>query len=392
MASSAAAAGALGTALKEAAVKINTALREIARREDVEHTWVQRIIYREIEQRARTRGPEYWDAHFPGLLPPARAQRRIRRMLTRATVAGVAAAASASTAEVLSLVSESSAAPVALPLGLVSVGAELLYTTALQIDLAFDLASIYGVPYQRDDIGEISTLLAVALGVDLRGEPTKHDKPAQNGETKPWRVVRQMQRDDFAHEVGVQLLQQSVLRNVVPIAGVLVSAIWNQIVLRRFARSVHAAARQRLAIVRACGKVTLGDSNTARCILDGAWLLATADGAIGHHEALALSILIDSLPLPERIAVHEASFPDDEEAWFVRLRSFDQSMCDVLIDVLALIAAADGKLNTPERRFLRRLGKALQRDVDFVRIARIIDGLRGSDEEEVELVAAPATN
>jgi tellurite resistance protein len=201
-----------------------------------------------------------------------------------------------------------------------------------------------------------------------------------------------MQRDDFAHEVGVQLLQQSVLRNVVPIAGVLVSAAWNQIVLRRFARSVHAAARQRLAIVSACRNVSLGDANTARCILDGAWLLATADGAINHHEALALSILIDSLPLPERIAVHEASFPDDEEDWFERLRSCDPDMRDILIDVLALIAAADGKLNTPERRFLRRLGAALQRDVDFARIARVVERLRGSDEQELELVAAPATN
>jgi tellurite resistance protein len=384
-------AKALGTALKEAAFKIHTAVREIAPREDVAPTWVQRIIYREIEQRARTRGPAYWEEQFPGLPAATRAQQRIRRMITRATVAGVAAAASASTAEVLSLVSDGSAAPAALPLGLVSMGAELLYTTALQIDLAFDLASIYGVPYQHDDIGEISTLLAVALGVELMGEPTRHDKPAPDGETKPWRVVRQMQRDDFAHEVGVQLLQQSVLRNVVPIAGVLVSAIWNQIVLRRFARSVHAAARQRLAIVVACRNVKLGDSITARYILDGAWLLATADGAIGHHEALALSILIDSLPLPERIAVHEASFPDDEEEWFTRMARFDPNMQDVLLEVLALIAAADGKLNTAERRFLRRLGNALGRNIDFVHIKRIVARLRGSDDEEGPLVTAPAT-
>ena len=89
------------------------------------------------------------------------------------------AAAAASTAELIPLMSEGTLSPIAIPLGIVSVGAELLYTTALQIDLAFDLASIYGVPFAGDDVGEISTLLAASLGVALVGEPTRHDKPAR---------------------------------------------------------------------------------------------------------------------------------------------------------------------------------------------------------------------
>jgi tellurite resistance protein len=242
------------------------------------------------------------------------------------------------------------------------------------------------VPYQHDDIGEISTLLASALGVDLRKEPTRHDKPADAGDTKPWRVVRQMQRDDFAHEVGIELLQQSVLRNVVPIAGVLVSAIWNQVVLRRYARGVHSAARQRLAIVEACRKVELGHAAAARLILDGAWLLATADGPIRHHEALALSNLIDSLPLPQRISVHEASFSDDEQEWFQRLGSSQPRVHDSLLDVLALVASADGDLNTPERRFLRRLGAVIGREIDFAHIERLAARMRG---REVRAESAP---
>src|SRR6185436_17306583 len=150
------------------------------------------------------------------------------RMLTRATVAGVAAAAGASTAEVISIVGDGLSAVGAIPLGLVSIGAEALYTTALQIDLAFDLASIYGVPFAHDDVGEISTLLALALGVDLVSEPTRHDKPAAEGETKPWRVMRQMQREDFSQRVSRSVVQQAVLRNAVPVIGVLVSAAWNQ--------------------------------------------------------------------------------------------------------------------------------------------------------------------
>jgi len=384
----------LGTALREAGTKIHTAVRGLKRREDEATNWIQRFIYREIEQRAHTRGSDHWERLFPGLPPEERARRRMRRMLTRATVAGVAAAAGASTAEVLSIVGEGVSAFGAIPLGLASIGAEALYTTALQIDLAFDLASIYGVPFAHDDVGEISTLLALALGVDLVQEPTRHDKPAANGETKLWRVMRQMRREDFAERVSRSVVQQALLRNAVPVLGVLVSAGWNQIVLRRFAQQVHTAVRQRFAITRACRAVQLGEQQTARLILDGAWLIATGDGDINHQEGLALAVLIDSLPLPERIAVHEASFPDDEEDWFWRIDALPLGARDVLVDVLSLVASADGAFTTPERRFLKRLSRTLGREIDLAAIERLVARIRQGEAlerlPEAGLAAAPA--
>jgi tellurite resistance protein len=245
--------------------------------------------------------------------------------------------------------------------------------------LAFDLASIYGVPFAQDDVGEISTMLALALGVDLVNEPTRHDKPIDIGsETKPWRVMRQMARDDFAKRVGRELIQQSVLRHLVPVASVLVSATWNQVVLRRFAHQVHATIKQRVAIVQACRAVELGDAKSARVILDGAWLLATSDGDLEHQEAVALATLIDSLPLPQQISVKEASFPDDEEPWFEHITELAPAARGVLLKVLAYIAVADGALTTPERRFLRRLSKRLNTAIDLTEIeamaARLADG------------------
>jgi tellurite resistance protein len=368
-----------GIALREAGVKIQTAYREIERKEDEASSWMQRFIYREIEQRTRTRGPAYWDEQFPGRSPEQRAQARMRRMLTRATVAGIGAAAGASTAEVLSIAGEGIAALGAIPLGLLSVGAEMVYTTALQIDLAFDLASIYGVPFAHDDVGEISTLLALALGVDLVEEPHVHDKPVAPGETKMWRVMRQMQREDFAQSVGKGVVQQAVLRNAVPVVGVIVSAAWNQIVLRRFANQVHTAVRQRVAITRACRDMHLGDPHTARIILDGAWLIATSDGSLGHHESLVLATLIDSLPVPQRIDAGEVSFSEDEEEWFVRMATLDEAARGVLVDVLSLVASADGALVTPERRFLRRVAKALGREIDLVAVEHSLERLRNGE-------------
>jgi tellurite resistance protein len=366
----------LGVALREAGVKVRTAARELRRHEDGASSYLHRFIAREVEQRLEQRGPAYWDQLFPGLPPEARAARRIRRMLTRATLAGVVAGAGASAAELLSIGSDGVAAAAAVPLGIVSVGAEMLYITALEIDLAFDLATIYDVPFERDAVGEIATMLGLALGVGMSEEPSVHDQAVAPGETKPWRVLRQMQRGDFSKRVSKAVVQQSVLRNVVPVAGVVVGAVWNQIVLRRFARAVHTAMRQRVMIVRAFEGVKLDDPASARIVLDGAWLLATADGSIGHREALALSTLIRSLGLPERIAASEPSVAEDEEAWFDRLRALDPKAHGVLLDVLALVASTDGAFTTAERRFLRRVAKALGRQIDLVAVERTVASLR----------------
>jgi tellurite resistance protein len=172
------------------------------------------------------------------------------------------------------------------------------------------------------------------------------------------------------------VVRQAILRNAVPVAGVIISAAWNQIVLRRFAEQVHTAVRQRVAITRSCKDVHLGDPHTARIILDGAWLIATADGEPGHHESLVLATLIDSLPLPQRMPANEASFPDDEEEWFTRIGALDDRARSVLLDVLSLVASADGTLNTPERRFLRRTARALGRELDLVQVERSMGQLR----------------
>ena len=372
----AAGVGELGVALREAGTKVRTAVRELRRGENEASSYLHRFIEHELEQRLEQRSRAYWDQLFPGLPPEERAVRRIRRMLTRATVAGVVAGAGASAAELLSIVTDGTAAAAAVPLGLASVGAEMLYITALEIDLAFDLATIYDVPFGQDAVGEIATLLGLALGVSLSDEPSLHDQPVTAGETKPWRVLRQMQRGDFSKRVSKALIQQSVLRNVVPVAGVVVSAVWNQIVLRRFARAVHTAMRQRLMIVRTFERVKLDDPTSARIVLDGAWLLATADGVIGHPEALALSTLIRSLGLPERIATSEPSVVEDEEGWFERLGSLDPKAHGVLLDVLALVASTDGDFTTAERRFLRRVAKTLGCTIDLVSVERTVARLR----------------
>ena len=57
----------LGVALREAGIKIRTAVSELRRQEDDASSYLHRFIAREVEQRLDQRGPAYWDAMFEGM-------------------------------------------------------------------------------------------------------------------------------------------------------------------------------------------------------------------------------------------------------------------------------------------------------------------------------------
>ena len=321
---------------------------------------------------ARTRGPAYWDELYPSLSVEQRAEERIRRAATRATVAGVAAAAGASAAELATAGSEGWALPVTAPFGLLSVGADVLYATILQIELAFDVASIYGVPFAEDDVGEITTLLALPLGVSFPEDP--EPEVAAESAPGPWRSVATMYGEGFADSVGSRLLQIGVARDLVPIAGILVSAVGNQMHFRRYTRHVLAAVRHRAAIVHACRRVG-ADVGAARLLAEGAWLMASGCGPVGRREALVFAMLIDQLPGVGSNEVHEA-FGRDEDGWLARASELSSEAKDALLEVLVVVASADGELDTFERRFLQRVARALGRELDLFAVERHCARLR----------------
>jgi hypothetical protein len=88
--------------------------------------------------------------------------------------------------------------------------------------------------------------------------------------------------------------------------------------------------------------------------------------------------------------VHDASFPDGQEDWFEQLSELEPGAASVLIEVLALVASADGVFTTPERRFLQRLARTLKRDIDLGTIERMVVRMRaGEAVEPAELSLRP---
>jgi hypothetical protein len=352
---------------------LREAAKQLGARSISDGSWFRKIVTDHVRAHAQKVDVKHFDRVYPNVGAEERAQLEIRRVAVKAAAAGAFASAGASTGELLSLFTDGIAAPIGVPAAVLSMGLEAAYTALLQIDLACDLGLIYGIPFNPDDVGEIATLFGLALELDVYAK-RKRDEDEEH-EEKPKGLTQRLihlEEGEIATRIGRKLLEESVMRNIIPVVGIGISARWNFVATSKLGAKVKKYMRYRRAIRASVSKLELGEEIDPAVLVEGAWLLGTVDGEAGHEEMLAIAAVMDLLTPAQKSAITGvATFGDNEEAWFAKLGSVDKAMHRPLLDTLYLVAAADRELAVPERRFLRRIGVALGTDVDFPRIEQI---------------------
>jgi uncharacterized protein (DUF697 family)/transposase len=354
-------------------------LRDAARHLGVDRlrdgSWFQRIVAGHVKKHLAHVHAMTWDGLYPDLDVEERAALRIQSVARRVAAAGVAASAGTSTGELLSLVTEGLGAPVGLPAAVLSMGIEAAYTSLLQVDMVCDLASIYGVPFDADDMGEVATLFGLAFEVEVgRRTPRPEDEQTldADGEEGMMEKLLEFEDGEIAKRIGKKLLEESLMRNGIPILGVAISGRWNYVATHRLGKHVRKYLRYRRALLHGCAAIRLEAVSHPAVIVEGAWLLATNDGNVGHEELMALAFVLDQMTEHQRGSIEkDKTFGDDEEEWFDELAKAPASIHEPLLDVLFLVAATNKEVKPSERRFLRRVGKIIGRPIDFDRLGDI---------------------
>jgi hypothetical protein len=360
-------------------------LRDAARQMGVDKlrdgSWFRRIVVTHVKKHHATIGPDHWDRLYPGLDVEQRAHRQILTVARKAAATGVLASAGASTGELLSLVTDGLAAPVGVPAAALSMALEAGYTALLQIDLVCDLASIYGVAFDADDVGEVATLFGLALEVDVKKPARKAEEDQGEAPRGLTAKLMDLEGGDIGTRIGRKLLEDSVVKNIVPIVGLAISARWNYVATQKVAATAKKYIRYRRALKQTLSHLRLERVSDPAVLIEGAWLLATVDGEAGHEEVMAIALIADALTEEQRKTVAlERTLGDDEERWFEELARVPADMHNALLDVLYLVAATDKELQLSEKRFLKRVGKAIGRQVELPRVEQICSHLEDGDE------------
>jgi hypothetical protein len=320
--------------------------------------WVGRLARERL--RIAAKHPRVEPFEGPDLARVARGERLIRGAARRAAVAGCLAATGASAGEVATLVTEGLGGTVAVPAALASVGLETIYLARLYIDLACDVAALYGVHFDPEDLGELVGLVEIAVGPGASG-PAAAKSFLVRLLAPPDREVL----GEFARG-----LARTASVGLVPVVGVPLSADRNHAQTRQLGERIHQYMQCRRAVRETLSRV-LGDPSLDKALLlEGAWLLVTCDEVVTHEEVSLLAAVVRAIPVAQRPAADCLHFVG-EGAWVFRMAFVPDATRRRVLGALLGVAALRGSTGEPERAFFARVGEALQERLDLRRIDAI---------------------
>jgi hypothetical protein len=325
--------------------------------------WFGRLLRerlaRKCDQRPR------WDFMDGKLSREEMAKRQIAKACRKAALGGGVCAAGAQAGLAALLTTEGLAAGIGVPSVLAAIAADTFHSAVVQIDLAFDLASIYGVPFQLGDDGELATVFELGLRA-------RHEVPAKNLDFRPILVPNDA---ELLARVGDRLAREAVL-GLAPLVGIPFAAVESYVDTRELGHDASAYVRVRKESGRLL-RVTLEDPNVDPVpLLEGAWLLATSDDILTHECAVALAALARYVPVSRRAPLAHLGFIG-EGVWIVHMSLLDDAGCRATLSALEAVAALRSKMTRGEQRFLERVSEALGRGIDFARIEALRRSVHG---------------
>ena len=316
--------------------------------------WTRRQLHRELREKT-------------AISPSDRATRAIRWACAKAAMTGAAAGAVSTAATMVTAQTEGIGGFVAVPLAAAAMAGEMAYRTVLHVDLTCELGDVFDVEFDVEDEDDIWRLYALAFGTL---EPD--DESADRGR-KLVHDVSHAKGEDIGEKLGHAILGESVMRSIVPFVGIVASAVTNVVVTRKLGNTVRRYMRYQRAFedafARDCDLLT----DDLPLLIEGLWFIFTADGKLLPEEAACLSHLLRKLDPLSRHDV-QAHFVEDDGDWTVRVRSeVPEHRRDVFMHALEVAATVDKEVSLPERNILRRVARALGRELDMQRVQNMID-------------------
>ena len=261
----------LGVTLADAKTSIVTDLKNIITRrfDEAKHDyqdlggweafksgeWLTLLIHRSFKNYWERATPEYFRAKYPNCDNDEIAKRLIAVAAKNASILGGITGATVSTDEIVAILTVGGAGvglPANIAIAAASVGAEAVLLMQLQLQLIANLGKLYGAPLDPNDPEDIITILAFAVG---GGAAEELGRAGMNiGGRAAGRVVRTLfsgQRLHFVQgmgrNVGVKILQRSIVRYTVPIASIGIGLSWNYVAMRTVGRIAIKHFKERAA-------------------------------------------------------------------------------------------------------------------------------------------------
>jgi hypothetical protein len=356
-------------------------LRQLAQRVSVEEVrqgeWFAKLLRFSMDPYAQEVDAAYFAALYPGMSPEEAIRARIELASRYASFGGALTAGAYTGAVAAIFGSRGTALPVALPTAGASFVLDLLFTSSLQLRLAYDIAVICRVPLDLDDPEDLWRLIQVAFVIKERAtrwEVWGKGAPAVVQAT----LSRMFTGDPAAAErslpaLGKLLLQRNLAKFAIPGVGVPLSIGVNYWSASAAGRQASTVFRREARIMETARRVTERDVDPAE-LLWVLWLIVRADAVVHEHERLLLkhvSALVGDLDSELSALSHLDSTIDFDLRPSSSIFTFKSRDTEALYQAGVAAAAVDGSIEVTELSRLRKIAEHCSVPFDAAAVRRL---------------------
>jgi hypothetical protein len=284
--------------------------------------------------------------------PLPAAERIIKKASRRAALLGTGAAAITTGGAVLTGETHGIAGLVAIPAAGAAMLADLLTRARLTVRMGCEIADLFGIRFNPGDPADVAQLHAVAshsVQQPESGDSRGHDLLES--------LVSQHQ-EQLASTVGSAAVAETLVRNVIPVIGLLNSGLTSYRVTEQHGRTMLHYARTRRGLEDALAPIERDAPQLVELLVEGIWFMFTCDGELNAHEAAILAHLVHRRPSAVRHALLQR-MRDDETGWIQRLAEVPSELRASFLHVLTVASATDSTVAETERALLERAADAL---------------------------------
>ena len=293
-----------------------------------------------------------------------RALQIIRVACIKASLTGAGAAALTTGATLITTETAGWAAFVTIPCAALGMGGEMFYRAVIHLEMACDLAELFGVPFDADDSGELWRVYALAFKT--------HDHDEEDPGNELVHKVAEAEGETVGEAIGGKLMGESVLRNLLPIVGIATSSIQNWRVTKKLGDTVRRYVRYQRALRDALLRDKAACQGHLEELVEGLWFVFTADGHLAEEEAATLAHLYDQFDDATKEAM-KARFIADEGSFLDRCKALPEAVKDSFFHALEVAAAVDKEFTLPEQKLLERVAHALGRKFSAAKVRKLME-------------------
>ncbi len=325
--------------------------------------WFARLLGFSLDQYTRDVDADYFTARYPGLPADAVVQARIQLASRYASIEGGISAGAYTGAVAATIGTGGGASPLTLPAAGVSFVLDLLYTSHLQLRLAYDISVLYRVPLDLKDPEDLWKLIRIAFAI--KGSEAGREAIGKGVPV----LVRPVVKKIFSGStlaaarslpvVGKYLLQRNVIKFAIPAVGVPLSMAVNYWSTKVAGNQAVTAFRAEAGIVEAARRMTERTVHHSE-LLWVLWLIIKSDALIHENERLLLkhvTALVGDLDSElAALAGLQSTIDVDRKVLWSTLASATGDL-EALYDAGVVAAAIDGKINVNELTNLKKLAE-----------------------------------